>query len=86
VVIHICDVGSGKRSENGKSFHSEYIIVTSSYILQIVNEFVYELGREETDLRARSKIDSLRLSDDEWTEVELFIDLLKVESIILVVN
>ncbi len=27
--------------------------------------YVYELGREETDLRKREKIDSKRLSDEE---------------------
>ena len=40
---------------------------------------MYELGREETDHRARAKIDSLKLTEDEWKKVENFIDLLKVQ-------
>jgi hypothetical protein len=39
---------------------------------------VYEIGREETDFNKRARIDALKLSDEEWTNVELIIDLLKV--------
>ena len=39
---------------------------------------MYELGRDEADHRARAKIDSLKLTEDEWKQVENFIDLLKV--------
>ena len=39
---------------------------------------MYEIGREETDFNKRAKIDALKLSDEEWTRVENFIDLLKV--------
>ena len=44
----------------------------------MVDEFVYELGREETDRRTREKIDGLKLTKEEWSRAEVFIDLLKV--------
>lgn len=47
---------------------------------KFVNSFVYEIGREESDFNKRAKIDALKLSDEEWTNVESFIDLLKVGS------
>ena len=39
---------------------------------------MYEIGQEETDFNKRARIDALKLSDEEWTNVELIIDLLKV--------
>ena len=44
---------------------------------------MYEIGREETDFNKRAKIDALKLSNDEWTKVESFIDLLKVQFIVV---
>jgi len=44
----------------------------------VVDEFVYELGREETDHWTREKIDVLKLIKDEWSRAEVFIDLLRV--------
>jgi len=45
---------------------------------KVVDDFVYELGREEPNYQARAKIDSLKLTENEWKKVENFIDLLKV--------
>jgi hypothetical protein len=45
---------------------------------QIINTFVYEIGRDEKDLGKREKIDNLRLDDEEWDELKLFNDLLAV--------
>ena len=39
---------------------------------------MYEIGREEVDLNKCAKIDALRLSDEEWANVENFTDLLRV--------
>ena len=39
---------------------------------------MYEIGREESDLNKHAKIDALKLSDEEWTHVENFTDLLRV--------
>jgi len=45
---------------------------------QIINTFVYEIGRDENDLGKREKIDNLRLDAEEWDELKLFNDLLAV--------
>ena len=38
---------------------------------------MYEIGREELDFNKRAKIDALKLSNEEWSHVESFTDLLK---------
>lgn len=45
---------------------------------QIINTFVYEIGRDEKDLAKREKIDNLRLNKGEWDELKLFNNLLAV--------
>ena len=45
---------------------------------QIINTFVYEIGRDEKDLEKREKIDNLRLDAKEWKTLKLFNDLLAV--------
>ena len=45
---------------------------------QFVNEFVYEIAREEMNLEKQAKIDGLKLTDDEWKWVKVFLDLLSV--------
>jgi hypothetical protein len=49
---------------------------------QIINTFVYEIGRDEKDLGKREKIDNLQLDAAEWDELKLFNDLLAVSSIL----
>jgi len=57
------------------------IFMFNDYLsFKFVNDFVYELGRDKSDHTKRAKIDSLKLSDDEWSQVSNFIDLLKVSS------
>ena len=43
-----------------------------------MDEFVYEIAREESDLEKRRKIDALKLTEEEWKRVKLFMDLLRV--------
>ena len=45
---------------------------------QMVDVFVYEIGRYEKDLTKHQKIDNLALSSAEWKQVKLFNDLLAV--------
>ena len=47
-------------------------------VAQAVDEFVYELGLKESNLKKRRKITSLALHDDKWTRVRLFCNLLQV--------
>jgi hypothetical protein len=49
---------------------------------QIINTFVYEIGRDEKDLGKREKIDNLRLDAAEGDELKLFNDLLVVSSVL----
>ena len=48
--------------------------------VQHVANFVYEIGRVEPDLAKRRKIDSLQLSEEEWKNVKLFLNLLGVSN------
>ncbi|KAF9544163.1 hypothetical protein CPC08DRAFT_417880 [Agrocybe pediades] len=43
-----------------------------------INDFVYELGMRETNSEKRRKIAALQLTDEEWTRVTLFLNLLGV--------
>ena len=52
-------------------------VVADSYY-QFLDTFVYELGVREENLRKRKKIDSLKLSEEEWIRVRLFCNLLSV--------
>lgn len=45
---------------------------------------MYEIGREESDLTKRAKIDALILRPEEWTRCKLMIDLLKVQVVFTV--
>lgn len=48
--------------------------------LQIVDLFVVALVSAETDRNKRQKLNDLQLSEEEWTRVESFLDLLAVSS------
>lgn len=57
---------------------STYIMLRRALKLKgFVDEFVYILSKEEPNKEKRRKIDDLELSEEEWTEVELFCNLLK---------
>ncbi|KAF5345550.1 hypothetical protein D9758_012006 [Tetrapyrgos nigripes] len=43
---------------------------------EFIKAFIYELSQEEKDLTKQHKIDALSLSEQEWIEVDTFIDLL----------
>ncbi|KAJ8496334.1 hypothetical protein ONZ45_g12488 [Pleurotus djamor] len=45
---------------------------------EVVDTFVYELGRLEKDLTKRAKIDNLKLSSAEWKRVKLLLELLSL--------
>ncbi|KAG2047244.1 hypothetical protein BDR06DRAFT_976901 [Suillus hirtellus] len=44
----------------------------------LVDTFVYELGKKETNLMKWAKIDALKLEPDEWEHVKLFVNLLVI--------
>ena len=50
----------------------------STYTLQFVDEFVYELGVCTDNLEAWKNIDALALTKTEWDHVETFCSLLHV--------
>ncbi|THU82732.1 hypothetical protein K435DRAFT_690979, partial [Dendrothele bispora CBS 962.96] len=41
-----------------------------------INTFIYELALEERDLDKRRKMDALRLTPEEWNQVDVLIDIL----------
>lgn len=58
---------------------STYIMLRRALSLKgFVNDFVYVLSWEETNKEKRRKIDGLELLENEWQEVALFCELLKV--------
>ena len=72
-----------------QSHDDRYITSILSLVLfllnvQVVDEFIYELGLKESNIEKRRKIDSLALHEDEWTRVHLFCNLLQVSSVIYI--
>jgi len=54
------------------------MLCVSTEYKQIINTFVYEIGRDEKDLGKHEKINNLWLDAREWNELKLFNDLLAV--------
>jgi hypothetical protein len=52
--------------------------ISIHFFVQSVDIFVDELRWEETDLSKRDKIRALKLDDDEWQRVNMFLGLLSV--------
>ena len=46
--------------------------------IQFLDEFIYQTGRDETDIAKRAKIDALVLRPEEWKRVDLLIEILAV--------
>ncbi len=46
--------------------------------IQFLEEFIYQTGRDETDLAKRAKIDALVLRPEEWKRVDALIEILSV--------
>ena len=72
-----------------QSHDDRYITSILSLVLfllnvQAVDEFIYELGLKESNIEKRRKIDSLALHKDEWMQVHLFCNLLRVSSVIYI--
>lgn len=68
-----------KRASAKKKVHNLFInIFLFSSKPKYVNAFVHEISGEEKDREVRMKLDALQLSDDEWKQADLFIDLLTV--------
>ncbi len=44
---------------------------------------MYEIGWEETDFNKHARIDALKLKDEEWTNMELIIDLFRVNFMLI---
>ena len=56
----------------------KFKITTYFYISQCVDAFVDELRWEEQDLAKRDKLCELKLSSEEWAQVNIFLGLLSV--------
>ena len=48
------------------------------WVVQAVDEFVFELAYKENNPKKREKINTLRLNEGEWTRVRLFCNILQV--------
>ena len=48
------------------------------WVVQAVDEFVFELAYKENNPEKREKINTLRLNEGEWTRVHLFCNILQV--------
>jgi hypothetical protein len=67
------------RAESQREVSNLHLLIWyHSYVVQAVNEFIYELGRKETNAEKRRKLTSLALNEDEWTQVCLFCNILQV--------
>jgi hypothetical protein len=74
------------RAERNKAVStSEFINCWYSFFFQSVDIFVDELRWEETDSSKREKLRSLKLDNDEWQRVNMFLGLLSVRLPYLVV-
>jgi hypothetical protein len=49
--------------------------------VQAINEFILELGLKESNAEKWQKVASLVLSDEEWTPVHLFCNILQARTI-----
>lgn len=50
----------------------------ASNLKEFLDEFIYEIGRQEPDLKERAKIDALKFTKEEWQRVKLLIELLEL--------
>ena len=48
------------------------------WVVQAVDEFVFELAYKENNPEKREKINTLRLNEGEWTRIRLFCNILQV--------
>jgi hypothetical protein len=72
-------------AERNKEVHHNGLIITSSGThhdnLQHINNFIDKLCWEETDSAKRAKLRELKLSCEEWEQVNVFLGLLSVSLI-----
>lgn len=47
---------------------------------KFIEQFIFEIARDETDQEKRRKLKALVLSDEEWKRVELLMKLLRVHA------
>ena len=69
------------RAERKKEVCNKFIMSDQSslfFFLQCVDAFVDELRWEEQDSTKHDKIRELKLTSEEWTQVNIFLDLLTV--------
>jgi hypothetical protein len=59
-------------------YSMNFSTISIHFFVQSVDIFVDELRWEETDLSKRDKIRALKLDDDEWQRVNMFLSLLSV--------
>jgi len=58
------------------------LCITSHVLIypKFLEQFIFEIARDETDQEKRRKLKALVLSDEEWKRVELLMKLLRVRS------
>ena len=56
---------------------SVHWLICNGY-LKFLEQFIFEIARDETDQEKRRKLKALVLSNDEWNRVELMMKLLRV--------
>ena len=52
-------------------------------VAQAINDFIFELGRKESNAEKRCKINALSMGDEEWMRVRLFCNILQVSTMLL---
>ena len=75
--FHLCHALPCPVAAAGKHFYSS-LSHPYSYGHQSVDEFILGLGLKEVNADKRRKISALVLSEEEWTRVRLFCNVLQV--------
>lgn len=81
--LNVCHVIQGRVSYEGRFPYYLAKRATDISFFQAINQFVYELGLREKNLEKRRKLDHLVLTDEEWTRVGLFCNLLGVSKLFI---
>jgi hypothetical protein len=67
-----------ERNKAVSTYSMNFSTISIHFFVQSVDIFVDELRWEETNLSKRDKIRALKLDDDEWQRVNMFLGLLSV--------
>ena len=58
-------------------------ILANCMVAQCIEDFIFKLGRKESNTEKRRKITALSMDDEEWMRVRLFCNILQVRTILL---